>query len=131
MIYLQSPLKKCKFRTKSPLKKNVKHLINNALQRKIEQTLWDLEEDSCAIASFAVRTLCATVHHVFEDFESVVHEFMRLVAVNIHHHRPRICNRFSQEYDLDAILNLPGDNGRIDDSAIEALSDKEVKVFGL
>lgn len=61
-------------------------MINNTLQRKIEQTLWDLEEDSCAIASFAVRTLCATVHHVFEDFESVVHEFMRLVAVNIHHH---------------------------------------------
>ena len=46
----------------------------------------DLKKDSRAVAGFSVGAFRAAVHHVFEDFKSVVHEFMRFVAVNVHNH---------------------------------------------
>ena len=56
----------------------------DALQE--DKLVRDLDENARAVAGLAVGTFCATVHHIFKHFERVVHEGVRLVAVDIHHH---------------------------------------------
>ena len=48
--------------------------------------VWNLQHDTCTVASLVVCSLCTSVAHVLENFQSIVYKLMALVTVDVNHH---------------------------------------------
>ena len=64
----------------------------NALQE--DELVWYLKHYSGSVAGLVIGALGSTMLHVFEHFESRIHQFVRFVAVDVHNHAHSTCIMF-------------------------------------
>ena len=62
----------------------------DALQKN--ELMWYLQQDASTIAILA--NLCTTMTHIFQHTQSIVHQLMTFVAVDIHNHTHTTCIMF-------------------------------------
>ena len=61
-------------------------LLRNWNTLKQYKLVGNLQQNTCTVAGLSVSALSATMAQVFEHFQGVVDELVRLAAVDIHHH---------------------------------------------